>query len=96
MITRTELKKQQYERDKNTILEWFNKYAFGYKNVKPREQVLPFILSHKNPMKSRDRYFREITSELIHEGHLASLSGKGTWAVPHTTNNSLEIEMLLK
>ncbi|MFA5499465.1 MAG: hypothetical protein WC404_00120 [Candidatus Omnitrophota bacterium] len=93
-MTKSDLKQQQYDRDKNTVLEWLRKYAYGAKNTKTREFILQFILSHKQPADNRDRYFRGIMHDLIHDGLAASLSGKGYWATKDYSNDQYEVEML--
>ena len=93
-MTKSDLKQQQYDRDKNAVLEWLRKYAYGARNIRTREYILQFILPHKQPADNRDRYFRSIMHDLIHDGLAASLSGKGYWATKDYSNDQYEVDML--
>ena len=81
------MRKDTFEQDKQRVLELFMKYALGVRNARTREDILPFI-------QMRDRPFRYIASELIHEGHMASTASKGYWAIPLHTNDPREIEAI--
>lgn len=75
------------QEDKERVLSWLEKHAWGVKCARTREQILPYL-------NLPDRYFRLIVSELIHEGHVASCASKGYWFVPLHTNDMEEIEAL--
>ncbi|RKY32662.1 MAG: hypothetical protein DRP74_02160 [Candidatus Omnitrophota bacterium] len=82
--------------DKQEVLDWFEKYCNGFRNAKTRENILPFIFIYRTfkSYEAKDRYFRRIASELIHEGHLCSHNSKGYWFIPLVTNDREEIAAL--
>lgn len=96
MAKLSDLKNEQYQRDKLNVLEWMKKYCHGIRKARTRKDILPFILTHKNPIETRDRYFREIVSELRHEDHIGSTSSDGYWFIPLSTNDQAEIEAALR
>ncbi len=77
--------------DEERVLEWFRKYAHGYRRARKRADILPFI----HP-KLTDRYFRLVVSSLKHQGHLASTSSRGYWAVPLCTTDRSEVSAALE
>lgn len=77
--------KDKFLEDKQRVLGWMEKYCYGYKNARTRENILPFI-------QLKDRYFRQIASELIHEKQLCSSHTKGFWFFPLVSNDPREIE----
>ena len=83
------MRKERFDQDKLKVLEWFQKYAHGYKNARTRDDIIPFI-------QLPDRYFREIASSLIHDGHIASSCDKGYWFIPLFTKDRREVEAVIK
>jgi len=82
--------------DKLEVLNWFEKNCPTSKQARTRERILPFILIRK-PFPSadaKDRYFRRIASELIHEGHLCSHNSLGYFFRALWTNDREEIEAI--
>lgn len=74
----------KFEMDKIRVLEWMQKHTNGYRNARTRENILPFI-------QLKDRYFRQIANELIHEKQLCSSHKRGYWFFPLVTNDPREI-----
>ncbi len=74
--------------DKEKVLQWMLTYCFGFRNARTRQNILPFV-------RLPDRYFRQIISELKHEGQIASTCDKGYWAIPLVTKDKEEIEAAL-
>lgn len=84
------------EADKANIREWMAKYCRGYRAARVRKDIIPFVLTGR-PFVSKDakdRYFRQIASELIHEGHVAS-AGDGYWYIPEHTMDRREVEAVI-
>ncbi len=82
--------------DKLEVLKWFEKNCPTSKQARTRESILPFILIRKifSTVETKDRYFRKIASELIHEGHLCSHNSRGYWFRALWTNDPEEIEAI--
>ena len=82
--------------DKLGVLSWFEKNCPTSKHARTRRDILPFILMRKafDNDESKDRYFRRIAHELIHEGHLCSHNSKGYWFRPLWTTDRDEIEAI--
>ncbi len=82
--------------DKLEVMHWFEKYCPTSKHARTRENILPFILIHKNfeSAEAKDRYFRRIVHELIHEGHLCSHNSKGYWFKPLWTTDKEELKAI--
>lgn len=77
--------KDKFLEDKQRVLSWMEKYANGYRNARTRENILPFV-------QLKDRYFRSIANELIHEKQLCSSHKRGYWFFPLVSNDPREIE----
>lgn len=77
---------KKFNEDKVRVLSWLEKYAYGYRNARVREDILPFV-------KIPERTFRLIMSELIHEGNACSSNKRGYWFFPLTTNDPMEIKI---
>ena len=75
----------KFQNDKIRLLGWFEKYCYGYKNARTRDNILPFV-------QMPDRYFREVVSSLIHEGNVCSSHKRGYWFPPLSTNDPREID----
>ena len=78
--------------DKLKVLNWLQKYAFGFRNARTRANILPFMGNGNMP----DRHFRLILAELKKEGSAASTCTRGIWAVPPVTTDAEEIEAVLE
>lgn len=78
------------EKDKQKVLEWFERYVNGFRNARTRANILPCF-----PCFS-ERYLREIISKLKHEGHIGSSCTKGYWRIPLVTNDVAEIEAAME
>src|SRR3990167_2903474 len=78
--------------DKLKVLNWLQKYAFGFRNARTRAKILPFVGNGNMP----DRHFRLILAELKKEGSAASTCTRGIWAVPPVITDSEEIEAVLE
>lgn len=85
-----------FEKDKVSVLSWFEKHCPNSKEARTRENILPFILIHKTfpTAESKDRYARRIFHELIHEGNIASHNSKGYWFYPLCSTDPVEIAAL--
>lgn len=83
--------KRNLEADEKRVLEWFHKYANGYKKAFKRSEILKFLMPQIG-----DRYFREIASSLKHKGEIASTSTRGYWRVPLCTTDRNEINAALE
>lgn len=76
--------------DKAKVLAWMQKYCQGFRNARVRANILPFMQGFS------DRHWRACVSELKHEGHLASTSSRGYWAIPPATRDKEEVEAALE
>lgn len=83
--------------DKQNIKEWFEKNAHGFRNARTRKDIIPFILTYRifPSLEAKDRYFREVASELIKEGHLASSNTRGYWFIPIHTRDKKEVDAVI-
>jgi len=75
---------------KRILLHWMEKNCNGYRNAKTKEQILTQI-----PIAVNERKFRELMSELKHEGHIASNSRSGYWFIPLYSNDNEEVAAVL-
>jgi len=75
--------------DKQTVLNWMMKVCPGFRQARTRANILPYL-------NLEDRYFRQICSELIHEGHIASSCQRGYWFIPIVTKDVEEIDAVLE
>ena len=91
-------KDSRMEQDKANIVEWLQRYCPGYKKALTRENIVPYVLNDRTfPTKeAKDRRFREVASELIHDGDVASSNTRGYWRVPIYTRDSGEIKAVLQ
>ncbi len=83
--------------DKKSVVEWFQKYAHGFRSARTRKDILPFIFTYRTfaSNEAKDRYFREIASELIKEGALASSNTRGYWFIPIHTRDRKEVDAVI-
>lgn len=85
--------------DKLAVLNWFEKHCPTSKDARTRKDILPYILIWmlditEEEKEHKDRYFRRIAHELIHEGHLCSSNAKGYWFCPLWTTDKEEIKAI--
>ena len=70
---------------KSQILDWMITHCMGHKNAVPRAKICEALTLD-------DRVLREICEELKSEGHIATNSQSGYWAIPLVCNDPEEIE----
>ena len=76
-------------KDKQTVLNWMMKVCLGFRQARTRANILPCL-------NLEDRYFRQICSELIQEGNIASSCQRGYWFIPLVTKDVEEIDAVLE
>ena len=83
-----------WELDKQTVKDYLFKKCNGVNKAKHRKEILSNIkfIGEYPRVETKDRRFRYIASELIHEGHICSHNKKGYWFIPLWTKNKEEIE----
>jgi len=75
--------------DKQRVLNWLEKYCFGFREARFKNNILPFL-------NINERVFRAIVSDLKHEGNVAATSQRGYWFIPLTTDDPAEVDAALE
>lgn len=72
---------------KNQVLDYMMTHCLGVRNAKPRRFICEELVLE-------DRYFRSICEELKREGHIATTSSDGYFAIPLVCNDPADIEAI--